>query len=94
MTPTDGVRVWNLLKPSPWVRLVAIPNCLSCNVAAGMRRSPSSAIAVALRRPPLTAKELIVVGLSASAANSAGAFVIWAEKNYLSHQRKRCDQRG
>jgi hypothetical protein len=49
-------------------------------------RGPSS--------PPLTAKESIVVGLSASAANSAVAFAIWAEKNYLSHQRKRCDQRG
>jgi hypothetical protein len=44
--------------------------------------------------PPLTAKDSIVVGLSASAANSAVAFAIWAEKNYLSHQRKRCDQRG
>ena len=43
---------------------------------------------------PLTAKNSIVVGLSASAANSAVAFAIWAEKNYLSHQRKRGDQRG
>jgi hypothetical protein len=44
--------------------------------------------------PPLTAKDSIVVGLSASAANSAVAFAIWAEKNYLSHQRKRWEQRG
>src|SRR6476620_7698414 len=30
----------NLLKPSPWARLVAIRNCLCCNLAAGMRRPP------------------------------------------------------
>jgi hypothetical protein len=49
---------------------------------------------MALHRPPLTAKDSIVAGLSASAANSAVAFAIWAEKNYLSHQRKRWEQRG
>jgi uncharacterized protein YjbJ (UPF0337 family) len=30
----------NLLKPSPWARLVAIRNCLCCDLAAGMRRPP------------------------------------------------------
>ena len=94
MTPTDGVRVG-----------IYSGHRLGLNSLRSATASPQRGdrhATVALIRDshgpfiasPLTAKDSIVVGLSASAANSAVAFAIWAEKNYLSHQRKRCDQRG
>jgi uncharacterized protein YjbJ (UPF0337 family) len=39
--PDDARRIAASGKPSPWARLVAIRNCLCCNLAAGMRRSPA-----------------------------------------------------
>jgi hypothetical protein len=94
MTPTDGVRVG--IYSSHRLGLDSLRSATASPqhgdrhaTIALIRDSHGPFIA-----PPLTAKDSIVVGLSASAANSAVAFAIWAEKNYLSHQRKRCDQRG